>query len=144
MPHALPLMLLGLVTGCASPGLTTDTEPPKTEAQLAAEAFCAERRGADAGLPPKRFTTDSCTLWPNGDWGQCCVDHDVEYWCGGTAAQRAAADRRLGECVAASGNPIMGGAMHIGTRLGGWAILPTWWRWGYGWYWPSAGGSASR
>jgi hypothetical protein len=39
----------------------------------------------DRGEPggPTVLTTDGCSPWPDGSWGQCCIDHDMDYWCGG-------------------------------------------------------------
>lgn len=132
----IALLCAGAVsTACATSVLSSAPVPPKTALQIEAEAFCVARHGAE-GLPPKRFTTDGCTLWPDSDWGHCCVAHDMEYWCGGSAAERFEADRQLGICLAKNGNTAMGRVMRIGTRLGGFAVLPVPWRWGYGWYWP--------
>jgi hypothetical protein len=130
---------LCLLVACASPRQTADTSIPKTDQELAAEQLCLIQRGKQAALPPKRFTTDGCSMWPDSDWGHCCVAHDMEYWCGGTAAQRSAADKRLQQCLSDNGNPAMGTAMRIGTRLGGWWLLPLPWRWGYGWPWLDTG-----
>lgn len=96
---------------------------------------CAVRR-ADGRLPPHAFTTDGCSAWPDGNWRECCVEHDAAYWCGGSAAARAAADAALGRCVAWLGHPLIGAVMHLGTRIGGHPWLPFPWRWGYGWDWP--------
>jgi hypothetical protein len=124
---------------CAAPLLTNDLSNPKTELQLEAEEFCRKQRGEDAELPPKRFTTDGCSLWPDSDWQECCVTHDMAYWCGGTAGQRAEADERLQQCVRENGHPNAGTFMRLGTRLSGWWVLPTPWRWGYGWSWLESG-----
>ncbi len=85
--------------------------------------------------PDRPFVSDGCSLWPDGDWGQCCKAHDWAYWQGGTYWDRVHADAQLGECV---GGP-MGWLMSVGVRLGGAAILPTRFRWGFGYDWPRAG-----
>ena len=86
------------------------------------------------------FTSDGCSNFPNGipyfnenKWRNCCVEHDVAYWQGGTFQQREVADERLRQCVAASGEPEIAEAMYLGVRLGGHVSLPTSWHWGYGW-----------
>ncbi len=127
------LLVWALLCSCTSPQLTSDTSVPKTELEVHAEAICLDQRGEGSLLPPERFTTDGCSMWPDSDWKHCCVAHDIEYWCGGSSAQRAAADKRLQQCIADTGKPAMGTAMRIGTRLGGWWVLPSPWRWGYGW-----------
>lgn len=65
-------------------------------------------------------------------WEHCCDLHDQPYARGGTAAQRAEADRKLRECVAANGHPAWAWAMWAAVRLGGVPWLPTPWRWGFG------------
>lgn len=106
--------------------------------QTAAIDFCKQQR-LNATLPPHPFTTDQCSVWPDGDWQLCCIEHDYAYWCGGSAKQRAQADNRLKHCVKAKGYPVMGNVMRLGVRLGGLSIWPLPWRWGYGWDWPDDG-----
>lgn len=84
------------------------------------------------------FTTDGCSLFPNGmagvDWCACCEAHDIAYWRGGSEAEREHADEALRRCVLArSGNAELARAMHAGVRAGGVPWLPTWYRWAYGW-----------
>ena len=92
------------------------------------------------GLKP--FTTDGCSLFPNGTekqkdlWLTCCTDHDLAYWMGGTSAEREEADRELKECVERAGEPEIAQLMLAGVRVGGTPYLPTTFRWGYGWPWP--------
>ncbi len=88
----------------------------------------------------RAFTTDGCSLFPDGDgespdrWHDCCVSHDMSYWRGGSAAQRRHADAALGACVlAATGRPLLAEQMSRAVRLGGMPLLPTSFRWGYGW-----------
>jgi len=133
---ALIGLLIVVLAGCSS----TDAEQAEKSAlEQRAETWCRDSRPADAALPPKPFTTDGCSMWPDSDWGHCCVEHDIEYWCGGSRTDRSAADRRLRQCLADNGNPAMGVIMQIGTRTGGFAVLPLPWRWGYGWPWPEDG-----
>lgn len=86
------------------------------------------------------FTTDGCSLFPDGDgespqrWSECCLRHDLAYWRGGTAQERAIADTALHDCVLArTGSSSLARTMYLGARLGGAPLLPTWFRWGYGW-----------
>ncbi|HSF07446.1 MAG TPA: hypothetical protein VLG10_16825 [Methylomirabilota bacterium] len=51
----------------------------------AARDVCQLRRGQ---VPSHAFTSDACSLWPDGAWPTCCVDHDKIYWRGGTAEER--------------------------------------------------------
>ena len=87
----------------------------------------------------RSFTTDGCTMFPNGTsghkdlWLNCCIKHDYKYWMGGTKAERLQADIELRDCVAASGEPKIAQWMLKGVRAGGTPYLPTKFRWGYGW-----------
>ncbi|MEN8257186.1 MAG: hypothetical protein ABFS09_04925 [Thermodesulfobacteriota bacterium] len=90
----------------------------------------------------KAFTTDGCSSFPNGTlshkelWLECCTEHDRAYWLGGTYSQRRDADKQLRECVAQVGEPAIANLMLGGVRVGGTPILPTRFRWGYGWDYP--------
>ena len=92
----------------------------------------------DSALDP--FTSDGCSLFPDAslisaaDWCGCCVEHDVAYWKGGTAEERAAADARLRDCVVErTANTTLADAMYRGVRVGGSPYFYNWYRWGYGW-----------
>lgn len=118
----LPLLLLiPLLTGVIASmvGITTD---------------------ADAGERHlKPFTSDGCSLFPDGThtqqalWHDCCTAHDVAYWMGGSQRQRQQADQALSACVAQVGAPNIARLMLAGVRVGGSPYLPTRFRWGYGW-----------
>lgn len=82
------------------------------------------------------FTTDGCSMWPDGNYGGCCVEHDDAYWQGGTWRERREADRKLMACVVLKGHPFLALLIYLGVRIGGIGLLPTPWRWGYGWKWP--------
>lgn len=94
--------------------------------------------------PVYRFTSDGCSGGLSIAWRAvfrepppfegCCVAHDLAYWRGGTAEQRADADVELWHCVAPTGRPWLAWVMWLGVRPGGSPHLPTAWRWGYGWY----------
>jgi len=90
-------------------------------------------------LPPKAFASDGCSCWPDSDWLECCVKHDLIYWKGGTREDRLEADLMLKRCVSQKTNPILGTIMYYGVRLGGVWWLPTPFRWGFGWKYPQSG-----
>jgi hypothetical protein len=100
--------------------------------------------------PLKPFSTDGCSHFPNGTvehkelWLECCSEHDLSYWQGGTYAERLKADKKLKECVAQVGEPAIANLMLGGVRVGGTPILPTRFRWGYGWDYPRWYGSLSE
>jgi hypothetical protein len=75
-------------------------------------------------------------LFPDLNYGDCCVDHDRVYWQGGTPDQRREADDALRQCIAAKGRPMLSHVVYWGVRLGGHGWLPTPWRWGFGRHWP--------
>ena len=53
----------------------------------------------------KPFTTDGCSLWMDGTleqpnlWRHCCVAHDLDYWQGGSEAQRKQSDENIQACI---------------------------------------------
>ena len=86
------------------------------------------------------FSSDGCSLFPDGsiihanDWCECCLEHDIAYWQGGTSTDRLVADQALRECVMEkTGDAELSRAMYIGVRLGGSPYFKNWYRWGYGW-----------
>ncbi len=104
--------------------------------ETAAEEWCRAMSEPD-GPPSRPFTTDGCSCWPDDGWQDCCVVHDMAYWCGGTPEMRALADRELARCVKQSHSAFMGGLMRVGVWMGGHPWWPTPWRWGYGHRWPA-------
>jgi hypothetical protein len=128
--------LLG--SGCATTPMTHTTEPYRGDPEEAraleqrAAQVCVERRGED-DLPPHPFTTDACSSWPDASWKHCCVEHDISYWCGGSAEDRRRADRELRDCVAETAGCGLPGMMRAGVWIGGAPWQPAPWRWGYGW-----------
>ncbi len=86
------------------------------------------------------FTSDGCSLFPDGTpkdrtlWCDCCFNHDIAYWRGGSADERNQADKTLRQCVLQrTGNKALAEMMYDGVRAGGSPVFPTWYRWGYGW-----------
>ena len=92
----------------------------------------------DPELSP--FTSDGCSLFPDSsvitkkNWCECCFQHDVAYWQGGTEQQREHADIELKQCVLQkTGNEALAKLMYDGVRVGGSPYFYNWYRWGYGW-----------
>jgi len=86
------------------------------------------------------FSSDGCSLFSDGTaadrtmWCECCLEHDMAYWQGGTKEQRRLADSRLRSCVARkSGSAELAQTMYLGVTVGGSPYFPAWYRWGYGW-----------
>lgn len=87
------------------------------------------------------FETDGCTMAPDGTprkprlWRECCVEHDLRFWAGGTVPEREAADERLRSCVEAKAGTKVAEIFLRGVRLGGlspWKIPSK--RWGNAWF----------
>jgi hypothetical protein len=87
----------------------------------------------------KPFTTDGCSLWIDGTmeqpnlWRHCCVAHDLDYWQGGTEAQREQSDERIQACVKEAQGSGMANYIHTNVRWGGSPYWMNYYRWGYGW-----------
>jgi hypothetical protein len=79
------------------------------------------------------FSSNGCSVFPDGATFGCCYVHDLAYFTGGTAAARRSADRELYQCVADVSSPVVGGVMYLGVTLFGLPGVPTRVRWGYGW-----------
>jgi hypothetical protein len=94
---------------------------------------------AASGAVLEPFTTDGCSLFPDhlpgkGPYCECCVQHDLAYWRGGTALEREKADEAFRACVARSTHDeLLARAMYFGVRTGGDPRYHTSFRWGYGW-----------
>ena len=108
-------LTLGAIAGCAS------YSPCATEQQHVAPA------------PPLACKIDGCTLAPDFDFAECCNRHDEQYWQGGEQQARLNADRQLRQCIAGRGHAVLPSIYYVGVRLGGTPLLPTPWRWGFGW-----------
>jgi hypothetical protein len=95
--------------------------------------------GAEAKKEIKPFTTDGCSVFPDGTreqqslWVNCCIRHDLAYWKGGTEEERLRADIALKDCVTEIGRPELAKLMLAGVRFGGSPYYPMPYRWGYGW-----------
>jgi len=98
----------------------------------------------------KTFSSDGCSSFPDGTiehknlWLACCTAHDLAYWQGGTFKQREKADVDLKECVAKVGKKEIAMLMLAGVRVGGTPLLPTSFRWGYGWPYPKFYGELTK
>ena len=96
------------------------------------------------------FASDGCSAFPDGTleqnalWLKCCEAHDLAYWRGGTYQERQIADEALKQCVASVGQPEIAVIMLAGVRVGGTPLLPTTFRWGYGWRYPRFYGNLTR
>lgn len=84
---------------------------------------------------PADFKSDGCSMFPDGDYRDCCVEHDKSYYVGGSWTKRWRADKKLFKCVAAKKgieHKIIAPVMWLGVRTFGVSWLPTSFRWGFG------------
>ncbi|MCB0368191.1 MAG: hypothetical protein KDD45_01820 [Bdellovibrionales bacterium] len=91
------------------------------------------------------FSTDGCSLSPNSLFGvnfvNCCIDHDIAYWLGGSEQDKITADQQFKICVREKfqkkHSTIVSDSIaeiyYYGVSLGGVNSLPNSFRWGYGW-----------
>jgi len=115
--------------------------------RAALSLLCAGSLLGGCATPPRPrapairpFASDGCSLFPDGTyekkalWRDCCVEHDIAYWQGGTEAQRRDADQRLYDCVLEkTGDAALAKTMYDAVRVWGAPLFPSWYRWGYGW-----------
>lgn len=143
--RSLLLLCAGLAAGCAptyhAPPAYRYDRPRAADLEQRAEDECRAAVG-DAGVPKRRFVTDGCTGWADGwwtgrSWQECCIDHDIDYWCGGPSERRVESDRRLDACVEAAYSGWMGSLMWTGVRVMAGRRMPAHWRWGYGHDYPA-------
>ena len=123
------ILLCLIFTGCAN---------QNKEINALAQSIYSQAN-LQAPLPPNEFKSDGCSYWPDGDWGECCIRHDLIYWQGGSRSERGIADTTLKTCVSDTGHPVAAGLMYAGVRVGGVWWLPTSFRWGFGWNYPQYG-----
>lgn len=137
MAHIPVLALIAGLVACAPTEHSVEPyrSDPKAAAELTARAFatCVNSSRNSGTQPIRPFVTDGCSRIPDFEWNlACCVEHDVLYWCGGTAEERVQADDEFGACVSSQSNGFLGWFMRTGVRIGGHPFFPSDFRWGYG------------
>lgn len=88
-----------------------------------------------AKILPQGFKSDGCTLFPDGDFRDCCQAHDLAYFAGGSVRERWRADNALMACVAKKKgwhHKLIAPIMRAGVLVGGAQFFPTPFRWGFG------------
>lgn len=87
----------------------------------------------------KDFTTDGCSMSPDGTLDQplafldCCIEHDVSYWQGGSAWKRRKADREFKACLKEVAPKAVAKLYYKAVRVNGGPYSIAHYRWGYGW-----------
>jgi hypothetical protein len=88
------------------------------------------------------FITDYCTMFVNGTrekptlWKHCCLDHDMNYWYGGSENNMDTADLRLRSCVTKVAGENWGNLIYKGVRLGHMSPIKNPRKWNWGWVSP--------
>lgn len=108
----------------------------------------AAAQGANGRVALAGFRSDNCTFFPNGNYADCCVAHDKDYYFGGSLRERRASDKRLRECVISKGKgwkrKFLANGMYLAVRIAGVSFLPTPFRWGFGNKWPRKSPETSK
>lgn len=60
-----------------------------------------------------------CTMFPDGNYANCCKEHDFDYSQDGTKT-RLKADKDLRACIESMGHPILARVAYVGVRAFGW------------------------
>lgn len=139
------LGLVVLVLACAPTYHTAPTCRFDAQAARALEQRAAETCAAvdpPVPQPDRPFRTDGCSFfldaWPTGtSWQECCIAHDIAYWCGGPAALRHQADEAFRECLRDPTGSVVAFSMKVGVGIGGHPWVPAYFRWGYGHDYPA-------
>lgn len=67
------------------------------------------------------YESKGCTLFPDGNYGSCCQEHDLAY--SKRLVSRSEADLKLYECIRERGRPKTAIIVYIAVRVFGWI----WW-----------------
>lgn len=62
---------------------------------------------------------NNCTLFPEGNWSNCCKQHDEDY-SEGSGVSRKDADKKLRECIKEGDRAYIVPLVYAGVRLFGW------------------------
>jgi hypothetical protein len=86
----------------------------------------------------KTFTSDGCSSSPDGlffvnEFVECCINHDLQYWKGGSEEERLQADSDFKMCMGTKTLPEVADIYYNSVRVGGNPALQAPWAWGYGW-----------
>lgn len=81
----------------------------------------------------KPFATDYCTMFIEGNWAHCCLDHDLRYWIGGERQDQDQSDLELRACVRDAAGPVMAGLIYYSVRSGHYSPIKHKYRWSWGW-----------
>lgn len=81
------------------------------------------------------FVSDGCSMFPDWDYVECCIEHDRAYFMWWEWEERLKADEIFYNCIQAKWeiyHQALAPSMFIWVRLWGSPVYPTPYRW---WYW---------
>lgn len=85
------------------------------------------------------FETDYCTMFFEGTlrkpgvWKDCCFEHDLRYWFGGSKKSQKKSDLILKQCVRKKAGTFWANLMYYGIRAGHLSPIKNKYKWGWGW-----------
>jgi hypothetical protein len=94
---------------------------------------------ANAQNKLKPFVTDNCTMFVDGTvsnpflWRDCCVEHDLRYWFGGSSSSQDFSDLQLKSCVTKKSGTFYANLIYYGVRAGHHFPIKHKYVWGWGW-----------
>ena len=83
---------------------------------------------------PKDFIYDGCSMFPDGNYSECCTKHDIRYFTWGDWRERLTSDNNLYQCVKdkrSIWHKVLAPIMWTWVRIGWAPIFPTSFRWGF-------------
>lgn len=92
---------------------------------------------AELKLSP--FETDGCTMFVDGTskepglWRNCCIEHDLRYWFGGSKDDMNMTDLRLKSCVNKVAGATWANLIYKGVRMGHYSPIKNKKKWSWGW-----------
>ena len=102
---------------------------------LSLGTFAQSDSASTAKKVPENFKSDGCSMFFDGCYRDCCVEHDKAYYFGGSRKERRNADKLLFKCIARKKgwwHKVVAPLVWAGVRVGGVGFLPTPFRWGFG------------
>jgi len=87
----------------------------------------------------KNFETDYCTMFLDGPtdqpglWKNCCLEHDLRYWFGGTQIDMDKSDLKLKSCVNKIAGENWANLIYYGVRAGHHSPVKNKYQWSWGW-----------
>ena len=84
---------------------------------------------------PNDYQHDGCTLFPDGNYLTCCIQHDETYFFGWSWQERLKADNDFAQCIIDQWkwyNYLLASPMWVWVRIWWTPIAPTYFRWWFG------------